>query len=198
MKIKTLLVCFLAVCTLSLTSCSKKNKDYTENFVGNYDLTITPSALEMSVDSDVDIPGLDEMIGESLAGDLSDIGTLDGVLCNISKVGNGNDVNVTLSVKEEGQVIPLGVIKGSCDEVSLQLNSMTINQTLSDEMTGIGDVSIKLTLGSSAIQTPVNGKISWTSGLTGSIGMDIPTEMGINIPITLNITGNLDMLGTKK
>lgn len=41
MKIKTLLVCFLAVCTLSLTSC-KKNKDYTENFVGSYELTMTP------------------------------------------------------------------------------------------------------------------------------------------------------------
>lgn len=191
MKIKTLLVCFLAVCTLSLTSC-KKNKDYTENFVGSYELTMTPN-LELSVVSD--IPGMEDML------DINDIGAIEpieGVLCNISKVGDDNDVNVTLSYEEDGQIVPIFVLSGTCDEVGLNLKSSTINQALTVEETGIFEMNINLTVGSSTIAAPVNGKISWTSGLNGAINLEIPTEMGINVPVSLNITGNLDIVGTKK
>ena len=190
MKIKTLLVCFLAVCAVSLTSC-KKNKDYTENFVGNYTLTMTPN-FELSVESD--IPGMEDML------DISDMGAIEpieGVSCNIAKVGDGNDVNVTLSMTEDGKVVPLGVLSGTCDEVGLNLKSMTINETISGEITSMGDLSLELTLGSSTIAEPVNGKINWTSGVDGKVVISIPTGV-VDVPVTVVITGIVNFVGTKK
>lgn len=190
MKIKTLFFCFLAVCAISLTSCDK-NKDYTENFVGSYELTMTPD-FELSVVSD--IPGIEDMMG---IGDLVEIDPIEGVSCNISKVGDDNDVNVTLSYNEEGEIMPLGVFSGTCDETGIHLKSMTYKETLTDDLTEIGDVVIDFTIGGATIAMPVNGKINWTSSVNGSLSLNVPTEIA-NIPIKINIEGSLDIVGTKK
>lgn len=190
MKVRTFLICFLAVCAAALTSCNG-NKDYTENFVGNYELTMTPN-FEVAVESE--IPGIDDMF------DFDDIDATDfsdDVICSIVKVGEDNDVKVTLSYEEDGEVVTVFAFTGTCDKTGLCLNSLTFSESVAGDMTDMGDVTIEMTIGSSTIGTPVDGKISWTSSVSGTIEINILTEV-VELPIAINITGSIDFVGVKK
>ena len=82
MKIKSLLVCFLAVAALSLTSCKKEN--YAEKFVGTYNASITPELT-------ISIPEMETE--EVIEGE-----TLEGLTFTISQVGDSQDVNIILHI----------------------------------------------------------------------------------------------------
>ncbi len=190
MKVRTFLVCFLAVCAVSLTSC-KGNKDYTEKFVGNYELTLTPN-MEIIVESE--IPGIENLLNLGAMGSME---PMDDVLCSIEKVGEDNDVKVTLSYEDDGEVLPLFAFTGTCDKTGLCLNSLTFSESVVGDMTDMGDVTMEMTIGSSTIEAPVNGKINWTSSVSGVMNLNISTEL-IELPITINITGTIDFVGVKK
>lgn len=184
MKIKTLLVCFLAVCAVSLSSC-KKDKDYTADFVGNYDLTITPSIT-------MEVMGSEEALdGEAM----------EGMTCAIAKtVDNNVSMTIVYTDEETGVPAPVVVLNGKCDETGLNLESKTIVQSL--ELGGLTDLGfenmdINVTIGSASISAPVNGVISWTSGINGTIGVEIPTEIG-TMPLDIALNGSLSCVGTKK
>ena len=127
MKIKTLLVCFLAV-ALSLTSCKKEN--YAEKFVGNYSGSLTPELT-------ISVPAMESE--EVIEGE-----TFEGLTFSIAQVGETQDVTMTFPLEGlfdmedfegmeglEGMELPqVFVLNGTCDETGLHLNGFTFNQTI--------------------------------------------------------------------
>lgn len=192
MKIKTLLVCFLAV-ALSLTSCKKEN--YAEKFSGSYNGTLTPeltiSAPEL---------GTEEVIeGE----------TIEPFLFSISQVGETQDVNVIIplsgllyedweDLNEYGVQLPENlVLSGTCDETGLHINGLTLNQTVTlDEYFGYV-VGINMTLGGATI--PDWSSMLWTSPLNGTITITVPPMMEGMEEMTFEgtISGNLKINAEK-
>lgn len=195
MKIKTLLVCFLAV-ALSLTSCKKEN--YAEKFVGNYNGTLTPSVT-------ISIPEME--MEEVIEGE-----TLEGLTFSIAQVGETQDVSVTFPLEGlldledfeemegfEGIEIPqVFVLNGTCDETGLHLNGLALNQTLPIVELG-AEVTVNLSLGNATIAEPTPA-ISWTSELTGTLVITIPPMMEDMPEMTIEATiaGGLKIDATKQ
>ena len=131
MKIKTLLICFLAVTALSLTSCKKEN--YAEKFVGTYyNSTVLPTDIKLS------IPSLE--MEEDF-----EYEQLENVVITIAQVGETQDVtiafpiNLDAEIQEEvgeyeemlGVEIPdIIVLTGTCDETGLHINPYTFTQSV--------------------------------------------------------------------
>lgn len=168
MKIKSLLVSLLALCVIALSSCSEE-ENYAENYVGTYSMTVVPS-----ITATITIAGIE--IEQEFPAD-----TIKDVTCTIKETLD-NSVTVSTNVMN----MPL-VMVGTCDETGMHLKSYTINL---DQLDLDMDIPINsLTLGSTTVNEPVNGKISWTSSISG----EITNEMG-----TLPIKGNLAFSGTKQ
>lgn len=198
MKIKTLFVCFLAVATISLTSCKKEN--YAEKFVGNYVATATP-------DLTISAP---EAGSEAIEAE-----TMEGLAFSISQVGDSQDVNLSfpipeidwedLEITEEdlaamGVVIPEAfLLSGTCDETGLHLNDFTFNQTFSLPLyEGINlDITLGLTLGGATIAEPVNNVISWNTPVNGTISISMP-EMPEEMVETTTLSGGIQFNATKQ
>ena len=172
MKIKTLLVCFLAV-ALSLTSCKKEN--YAEKFVGTYIGTLTPELT-------ISVPAMESE--EVIEGE-----TVEGLTFSIAQVGETQDVTVTFPLEGlldmedlealeglEGVELPqVFVLNGTCDELGLHLNGFTFNQTIPVEEMGM-TVAVNVTLGNATIAEPTP-MVSWTPELSGTIVITMPPMM---------------------
>lgn len=175
MKFKSLLVCLLTVCAIALSSCGKE-ENYAENFIGTYTMTMTPS------------------ISMSIAGIETEtpVEAIDGIKCTIKETTK-NSVVVTLL---DGNT-PIFVFNGNCDETGMHLKTYTINEEmyLGEEY---GDIDMNLTFGSATVAEPVNGKISWTTSLTGTIGMEMEVTPGFTMPIEAELAGNMAFAGTKQ
>lgn len=170
MKLKTILVCFLAVCAVSLTSCKKEN--YAEKFVGTYNMSITPSV-------SIEIMGQQQQIGGNES--------IDGLKCTIAQVGETQDVTITITDAE----MPI-VLNATCDETGMVLKSMTISETIQDAEE-LGEITLDVTVGGATAAVPTNGNITWTSSVTGKIGMNL-----MGMPIESELSGNVKFNGIKQ
>lgn len=177
MRFKTLLVCFLAVCAVSLTSCKKeKNEEnYAKNFVGSYEMSIIPT---LSL----------EIMNQQL--ELISGQTINGVTCDIAQVGNSQDVTVSINIPELGMPAPF-VMNATCSADGMALKDFTMPFSIPVEE--MGSVDLSLTLGGLTVAAPVNGKISWTSGISGTASLNVG-----GIPVAGGLTGNIIFDGTKK
>ncbi len=171
MKIKTLLVFFLAVCAMSLTSCNKGK--YVQNYVGTYNMTVTP------------------VLTMTLMGEQQDFPTdaIGGFVCVISQIENSAEVSVTITENAAGAT-PLFEATAECDELGMHINEVQINETMSDET--FGNMDMNVIVKSATALEPVGGQISWESNVGGSIGMNV---MGIKIEAPL--TGKIGFVGTR-
>ena len=178
MKIKSLLVCMLAVVAISLSSCKKDDVNYAENFVGTYSMTLTPSITAT-------VPGMGEL-------PIEDFDSFDGVKCTIKETVS-NSVTVSIFVEN----VPLFNIKGTCDEAGMHLETYKFNQTIpaGEEL---GDLALNINLGSATVAAPTNGKISWTTTLSGTLGMDMEVMPGVVVPVEAELAGNMAFAGTKQ
>lgn len=166
---KTLLVCFLAV--MALTSCNRKK--YVENYVGTYNMSLTPS-LTMT------------LMGEEqeIAPD-----AVDGFVCVISQVDNSAEVTVTITENETGAT-PIFVANAECDEMGMHINTVTITETMSNET--LGDMELNVNINAATALEPVNGHISWESVVDGTVGLSV---MGLKVEAPLS--GKIKFDGTK-
>ena len=197
MKIKTLLVCFLAVAALSLTSCKKEN--YAEKFVGNYVATVTPN---LTISSS-------EIGSEAVEAE-----PIEGIAFTIAQVGETQDVTLTFPIPEfaledleitEEELAAMGielpeaiVLSGTCDETGLHCGGLSFDQTLTLPLyEGMNlDITINLSLGNETIAEPVNNTISWNSAVSGKFIVEIPGMEGMTEEST--ISGNIQFNATKQ
>lgn len=190
MKIKSLLVCFLAVTALSLTSCKKEN--YAEKFVGTYNASMTP---EMTIS----IPALESQ--EVIEGE-----TIDGLTFTIGQVGESQDVNIIFplpevdveDIAELGIELPQSIILGgTCDETGLHIDGLTLNQTLPIEELGMS-VAINITIGAATITDPAS--MSWTQSISGTLDITTtPIMEGLpEVTIEGTISGGVKINATKQ
>ena len=188
MKIKSLLVCFLAVAALSLTSCKKEN--YAEKFVGTYNASITPELT-------ISIPAMETE--EVIEGE-----TLEGLTFTISQVGDSQDVNIIfplpefdaedMDMTELGIELPQSIVLGgTCDETGLHINGLTLNQTLPIEDLGMS-IAVNITIGNATIADPAS--MSWTQSITGSL--NIVMELMPEMTIDGTISGGIKFNATKQ
>lgn len=184
MKIKSLLVCMLAVVAISLSSCKKDDVNYAQDFVGTYSMTLTPS---ITATATVPVPGMGELPIEE-----EYFESFDGVKCTIKETVP-NSVTVNIGVEN----VPLFIIKGTCDEAGMHLETYKFNQTIpaGEEL---GNLALNISLGSATVAAPTNGKISWTTTLAGTLGMDMEVMPGVVVPIEAELAGNMAFAGTKQ
>lgn len=188
MKIKSLLVCFLAVAALSLTSCKKEN--YAEKFVGTYNASITPELT-------ISIPAMETE--EVIEGE-----TLEGLTFTISQVGDSQDVNIIfplpefdaedMDMTELGIELPQSIVLGgTCDETGLHINGLSLNQTLPIEDLGMS-IAVNITIGNATIADPAS--MSWTQSVGGTI--NITMALMPEKPIDGTISGGIKFNATKQ
>ena len=184
MKVKSLFFCLLALFAVTLSSCDKetekeKEVNYADYFKGTYAMTMTPS-ISMTIvgmESETPIESI-EVAGK----------------CTITSAVRNKTV-VTL-YDENGT--PMLVFSGNCDENGMHLSSYDIAQEdlyLGEEL---GNVSMNVTLGSATVAKPSNGVISWSTSLTGTIGMEMEVAPGYSMPIEAELSGNMNFSGTKQ
>lgn len=169
MKIKSLLVCFLAVVTIALSSCGEE-EDYAADFLGSYAGVISGEISFMMGEVSQKIP----------------FDTLENYYCSITRVGEANNVTVTITDGES----PFFISNAVCDETGMHLGEMTLTEIFTHDY--LGEVSGNMTLGSTAVSTPANGIINWTSAITGSITMNV-----MGVPVESSIEGSLTFEGNK-
>ena len=192
MKIKSLLVCFLAVAALSLTSCKKEN--YAEKFVGTYNASITPELT-------ISIPAMETE--EVIEGE-----TLEGLTFTISQVGDSQDVNIIfplpefdaedMDMTELGIELPQSIVLGgTCDETGLHINGLALNQTLPIEDLGMS-IAVNITIGNATIADPAS--MSWTQSVSGTINITMAPIMEGMPEMTFDgtISGGIKFNATKQ
>ncbi len=195
MKIKSLLVCFLAVAALSLTSCKKEN--YAEKFVGTYNASVTPELT-------ISVPSIDSE--EVIEGE-----TIEGLTFTISQVGESQDVTITFPISEsfmeditDGEFAELGieltettVMTGTCDETGLHIDGITFNQTIPVEELGMS-IAANIELGGATIADPAS--MVWSHLITGSLDIVMaPIMEGLpEIAIEAMISGGVKFNATKQ
>ncbi|MBR6775867.1 MAG: hypothetical protein IKM23_09210 [Bacteroidales bacterium] len=192
MKIKSLLVCFLAVAALSLTSCKKEN--YAEKFVGTYNASVTPELT-------ISVPAMETE--EVIEGE-----TLEGLTFTISQVGDTQDVNIVFPLpefdEEDMDMTELGielpqsiVLGGTCDETGLHINGLALNQTLPIEDLGMS-IAVNITIGNATIADPAS--MSWTQSVSGTINITMAPIMEGMPEMTFDgtISGGIKFNATKQ
>lgn len=192
MKIKSLLVCFLAVAALSLTSCKKEN--YAEKFVGTYNASVTPELT-------ISIPAMETE--EVIEGE-----TIEGLTFTISQVGDTQDVNIVFPLpefdEEDMDMTELGielpqsiVLGGTCDETGLHINGLALNQTLPIEDLGMS-IAVNITIGNATIADPAS--MSWTQSVSGTINITMAPIMEGMPEMTFDgtISGGIKFNATKQ
>lgn len=200
MKIKTLLLCFLAV-TISLTSCKKEN--YAEKFVGSYKSSVTISDYKLSIP----LMEMEETFESE---------TVTDVLFSITQVGETQDVNVVFPINLDQEIMQeieemessMGVdvnipenllFTGTCDETGLHINPFTYSESISvEEEMGVG-VNLSLSLGGTTVADPAN--FTCTSPLNVTFAITIPDEytgMGVDMTIDGTLIGNININAVKQ
>lgn len=192
MKIKSLLVCFLAVAALSLTSCKKEN--YAEKFVGTYNASITPELT-------ISIPAMETE--EVIEGE-----TLEGLTFTVSQVGDSQDVNIIfplpefdaedMDMTELGIELPQSIVLGgTCDETGLHINGLTLNQTLPIEDLGMS-IAVNITIGNATIADPAS--MLWTQSVGGTLNITMtPNTEGVpEMTFDVTISGGIKFNATKQ
>ncbi len=151
---KKLLVCLLALCALTFTSCNPDPEPivYANDYVGEYTLTMTPS---------LTLVGLDGI-------ELTAVAVTD---CEITKI---SDNSVKIYIYDENKIDC--VINGRCDENGLHLENFEYEIYTSEyieeddfQLTMI----IDLLLGGVTVDKQYNGNISWESPvIVGSLELE--------------------------
>lgn len=149
---KKLLVCLLALCALTFTSCNPEPIVYANDYVGEYTLTMTPS---------LTLVGLDGI-------ELTAVAVTD---CEITKI---SDNSVKIYIYDENKIDC--VINGRCDENGLHLENFEYKIYTSEyieedyfQLTMI----IDLLLGGVTVNKQYNGNISWESPvIVGSLELE--------------------------
>ena len=166
MKIKTLLVGFVLITMLGISSCKKKN-DYTQLYTGDYKVTITQN-LTVVAPIYGEIPLQEEYI----------YGT-----AQIVKDENEGDSNVKILMSfSEGGIYYLDAY---CDQTNMQIKNKKVNITHS--ISNYNNVRFEYTL-EGGTAAPQN--ISWTSSVSGKC----TTHVGESLQKTYNVDVTLKFM----
>ena len=178
MKIKSLLICLIAVVTIAFSSCKPDPitdpENYTEDFVGKYTMTMTASWTL------VDLEGIK----------LDAVGTTD---CEVVEV---SDNNVKIYIYNGSKIDC--TINGKCDENGLHLENFEYLYIESEYLEDYGyqlTMAFDLLFGGVTVDRQYNGNISWESPIImGSLELAAYGE-------TVDggrIIGNMSFMGVKK
>ena len=169
---KKLLVCLLALCALTFTSCNPEPEpiNYADDFVGEYIFSITPTVVSEEYGSIVN--------------------EFDGLLCKITETFTNN---VTVSVYQGSSLIYR--VGGICDVSGMRLGESEFGFALQEYVDGVlVTLEGESELGGVYVKEPVGGTISWVAPITlGNI--DIVVE---NITLDAGtVTGSVAFEGER-
>ena len=169
---KKLLVCLLALCALTFTSCNPDPEpiNYADDFVGEYIFSITPTVVSEEYGSIVN--------------------EFDGLLCKITETFTNN---VTISVYQGSSLVYR--VGGICDVSGMRLGESEFEFGLQEYVDGVlVTLEGKTELGGVYVKKPVGGTISWVAPITlGNI--DIVVE---NITLDAGtVTGSIAFEGER-
>ena len=179
MKIRTLLICFLALSSLALSSCKKtepkeKYGRYSEDFVGEYSLTVTPSLTTFSDGGEV----------QSFP-----ISTLEDVPCIIDQCDKSNN-GVHIYVGRTAQNINF---IGNCDENGMYIYEGIIKTKIETEE--YGELELDLVMPTTShIEAPVNSYISMQTPVDGYVTYFMEND---TVAITSKVLGEINVSGIK-
>ena len=145
---KKLLVCLLALCALTFTSCNPDPEpepiNYADDFVGEYVISVTPSVIS-------------EKYGYI-------VNEYEGLLCKITETYTNN---VSVSIYQGSSLVYR--VGGSCDVSGMRLGESEFGFSLQEYVDGIL-VTLKgeSELGSVYVKKPIDGTLSWVAPITSA------------------------------
>lgn len=178
MKIKTLLIFFLTLSFIALSSCNKneikeKYGKYSEDFVGEYTLTVTPLLKVINSDGEQDFP----------------INPMEEVPCSMEqcdKSKNGLHIYVGRSAQNINLI-------ANCDELGMYIYEGIIKTEVESE--GYSEVNLDLVMPTTShIEAPVNSYISMQTPVNGNLTYIMEND---TIPYTLPVIGEIEVSGIK-
>lgn len=143
---KKLLVCLLALCALSFTSCNPDPEpiNYADDFVGEYIFSITPSIVSYEYGSIVN--------------------KYDGLICKITETYANN---VSVSIYQGSSLVYR--VGGLCDASGMRLGESKFGFSLQEYVDGIlVTLDGESELGGVYVKKPVGGTISWVAPITSA------------------------------
>lgn len=171
---KKLLVFLCALCAITFTSCKPEPVNYTDSYVGMYNLSMTPSLTFLGLE------GLE----------VTDFATTE---CEISKV---SDDRLKVYIYDGSKIDC--VINGTCDENGLHLENFEYSIYESEYVEEYDyqvSMTIDLLLGGVTVDKQHNGNISWNSSvIVGTLELEAFGE-------TVDggtVVGNMSFVGVKK
>lgn len=179
MKIRTLLICFLALSSVALSSCKKtepkeKYGRYSEDFVGEYSMTITPLLTTIN----------DEGEEQSFP-----ISPLEDVLCIIDQCVKSNN-GVHIYVGRTAQNINF---IGNCDKSGMYIYEGIIKTKIETEEYGEFELDLVMPT-TSHIEAPVNSYISMQTPVDGYVTYFMEND---TVAITSQVSGEINVSGIK-
>ncbi len=169
---KKLLVCLLALCALTFTSCNPDPEpiNYADDFVGEYIFSVTPTVVSEEYGSIVN--------------------EFDGLLCKITETFTNN---VSVSIYQGSSLVYS--VGGICDVNGMRLGESEFEFALQEYVDGVlVTLEGESELGGVYVKEPVGGTISWVAPITlGNI--DIVVE---NITLDAGtVTGSVAFEGER-
>lgn len=169
---KKLLVCLLALCALTFTSCNPDPEpiNYADDFVGEYVISVTPSVMS-------------EEYGYI-------VNEYDGLLCKITETYTNN---VSISIYQGSTLVY--VVGGTCDVDGMRLGESVFGFSLQEYVDGIlVTLEGESELGSVYVKKPIDGTLSWVAPIT-SANIEIIIE---NIKVDAGtVTGSVAFEGER-
>lgn len=157
MKIKNLLVCFIAVL---LNSCSQYN--YAEKYIGDYEMYVKPVIYQ-----------------EGYNGEMNEI-HLDALKMSCSIMENTKK-SVIITVFKDGMILFSETAK--CDGNYIYIDNFDIDKSFNLSAYGFGQTDLDIEIGSATVEYADNGNMNWQSSMEGKASMnyngycvDVPIE----------------------
>ena len=147
---KKLLVCLLALCALTFSSCNPDPEpipeptNYADDFVGEYIFSITPTVVSEEYGSIVN--------------------EYDGLICKITETYTNN---VSVSIYQGSSLVYR--VGGLCDASGMRLGESEFGFSLQEYVDGIlVTLDGESELGGVYVKKPVGGTISWVAPITSA------------------------------
>ena len=147
MKIKTLLMCMIAV-FISLSGCSKK-PNYAINYIGDYDLMFKPILYQFGDNGQINEYDLD---------------VVKGMRCSIMEDTYNT---VRISVFDDNDVVFSKI--ADCDETYIYLGDIDLEKTIVTEE--YGQLNLDIELSPALASLDADGNIKWESRMEGEVAM---------------------------
>lgn len=170
MKSKHLFFSLLAFAMLVMSSCSEKDTDYAERFIGEYNITLTPN-LVATIDMG-QIPITFEKITTT---------------CNIVKEDDKG--NVKIVIEPINGVIGRIELEAFCDGLGMHIEDYSYNGSIA--INEIDKINCNIKLKGSTVSYTSTKTYSWNSSVTGKATLNYS-----GIDQSCDITGNIEFYAT--